>query len=52
MGRSDELGTVEEGKLADLVILNADPLQDVRNTRAIHKVIKGGQVLHPALCCD
>jgi imidazolonepropionase-like amidohydrolase len=52
MGRADELGTVEEGKIADLVILNADPLQDIRNTRTIHRVIKGGQVLDPALCCE
>ena len=52
MGQANELGTVEEGKIADLLILNADPLQDVRNTRAIHRVVKGGEVLDPAKCCD
>jgi len=39
---SDEIGTIEEGKWADLVILNADPLEDIRNTRDIWMVIKGG----------
>lgn len=51
MGRSADLGTVEEGKLADLVILDADPLADIRNTRAIHRVLKGGKLFDPADCC-
>lgn len=48
MGRAAELGTVEPGKLADLVILDADPLADIRNTRRIHRVIKGGRDFDPA----
>ena len=43
----DDLGTVEPGKLADLVILNADPLVDVRNWRDIHLVMKGGTLHRP-----
>jgi imidazolonepropionase-like amidohydrolase len=39
------LGTVEEGKAADLVILDADPLPDIRNTRKISGVILGGKYL-------
>jgi imidazolonepropionase-like amidohydrolase len=39
-----ETGTIESGKLADLVILDADPLVDIRNARRINTVIKGGQV--------
>jgi imidazolonepropionase-like amidohydrolase len=38
------LGGIEAGKLADLVLLDADPLADIRNTRKIRAVIKGGRV--------
>jgi imidazolonepropionase-like amidohydrolase len=37
-------GTIEPGKTADLVLLNADPLADIRNTRRIEAVIKGGRL--------
>ncbi len=47
LNKEDELGTVEPGKFADLVILDADPLQDITNTQEIHLVIKGGLVLDP-----
>jgi imidazolonepropionase-like amidohydrolase len=36
------MGTVEEGKSADLVFLNANPLDDIRNTRRIHSVVLRG----------
>lgn len=39
------VGTVEAGKLADLVVVNADPLQDIRNTQKIQWVIQDGKVL-------
>jgi hypothetical protein len=42
-----EFGTVAEGRLADLLILDADPLTDVTNLRRIHRVVKGGVVLDP-----
>jgi imidazolonepropionase-like amidohydrolase len=41
-GRDTELGTLEPGKRADLVVLDADPLADVRNYRRIHAVLKDG----------
>ncbi len=47
MGRAALLGTIEAGKLADLVVLDADPLDDIRNTQAIHRVVKGGAILDP-----
>jgi imidazolonepropionase-like amidohydrolase len=37
------LGTIEPGKAADLIVLDRDPLQDIRNTRAIHAVYLGGR---------
>lgn len=39
-----EFGTLEAGKLADIAILDADPLADIRNARKIHTIIKGGNV--------
>jgi hypothetical protein len=42
------LGSIEPGKLADLVILDADPLADIRNTRRIFRVIRGGIVCDPS----
>jgi hypothetical protein len=41
----DRLGTVEPGKLADLVIANADPLKDVRNLLEIEWVVQDGKVV-------
>jgi imidazolonepropionase-like amidohydrolase len=43
MGRQAEVGTLEKGKSADLVILDADPLADIKNTRKIFKVMKAGE---------
>lgn len=42
-GTQEEIGTVEEGKLADLVLLDADPLQDIHNTQAIAGVVLKGR---------
>jgi amidohydrolase family protein len=39
-----DLGTVEQGKLADIVILNADPLGDIQNTKKISAVVFNGRV--------
>jgi len=43
MGQQNDLGTLQKGKWADLVILDADPLADIKNTRKIFKVMKAGE---------
>jgi imidazolonepropionase-like amidohydrolase len=44
LGVDRELGTIEVGKIADLVVLSADPTRNIRNTRAIRLVVKGGVI--------
>jgi imidazolonepropionase-like amidohydrolase len=46
MGREDDLGTIEAGKFADLVVLSADPTTDVAAFRQLTHVVRGG-VLRP-----
>ena len=48
MGRSDTLGTIEKGKIADLVLLDANPLEDIGNTRKINAVVIGGRLISEA----
>lgn len=48
LGLSDSLGTVEEGKIADLVLLGANPLKDIRNTQQIRAVVVNGRYLDRA----
>ncbi len=45
LGALDSLGTVAEGKIADLVLLDANPLQDVRNVDRIRAVVANGRLL-------
>lgn len=44
-GREKELGTIGRGKLADLVLLDANPLVDIGNTRRINAVVANGRYL-------
>jgi hypothetical protein len=50
LGATDSLGSVAPGRVADLVLLEGDPLADVRNTRRIEAVIQAGRLwTRPAL---
>jgi hypothetical protein len=44
-GKIQEMGTLETGKVADLVLLDANPLEDIRNTRKISMVVLRGRVI-------
>ena len=42
---SDDLGTLEAGKLADIVIIDGDPLADISNLLNVAVVVKGGKIV-------
>ena len=45
LGKLDSFGTIERGKVADLILLDADPLKDIRNIEKINTVVFGGKVI-------
>ena len=45
LGKAEDMGSVQEGKLADLVLLNADPIADIDATKNIALVMKAGQII-------
>jgi len=45
LGKRDSLGTIEPGKTADLVLLDANPLEDISHSRKINAVVLGGKFL-------
>ncbi|HEY4219636.1 MAG TPA: amidohydrolase family protein [Gemmatimonadaceae bacterium] len=47
MGVSDKLGSIETGKLADLFVIQGNPLTDIKNTRNVQMVMKSGYIYDP-----
>ena len=48
MGVDKDRGVIAAGKLADMVLIDGDPTQNIRDTNKIVTVIKGGRVYDPA----
>jgi imidazolonepropionase-like amidohydrolase len=44
MGAQDSLGTIEVGKIANMIVLDKNPVADIRNTLSINSVIKRGVI--------
>jgi imidazolonepropionase-like amidohydrolase len=46
--RSEELGTLEAGKVADVLVIDGDPLANIEDTRKVETVVRGGRVFKPS----
>ncbi len=45
LGISNEVGAIQNGLIADLIVLNENPLEDIRNTQKIYAVIQNGRII-------
>jgi cytosine/adenosine deaminase-related metal-dependent hydrolase len=44
LGRAGDVGSIEGGKLADILVMDANPLDDIRNTNTLRYVMKNGRL--------
>ena len=47
MKRDSELGSIAQGKLADMILVNGDPTANITDIRKVEVVVKGGAVMYP-----
>jgi imidazolonepropionase-like amidohydrolase len=47
LGIDDQVGTIGPGKVANLLVLERNPLTDIRNTRSLDRVILKGRLIDP-----
>jgi len=52
LGLNEILGTIEVGKIADIIIVNGDPLQNLKCLRNVPYVIKNGELVNPSWCLN
>jgi imidazolonepropionase-like amidohydrolase/Tol biopolymer transport system component len=52
LGMETELGSIEKGKLADLIVLDRNPLEDIRNSESVNLVVLNGRVLDAKMLND
>ena len=52
LGSNDRFGSFEEGKVADFLVLNANPPEDIRNTRQIHQFWMDGRTVERRALAD
>jgi imidazolonepropionase-like amidohydrolase len=45
LGHADRLGTLEAGKIADVLVLSANPLENISNIRSIEMVLRDGKII-------
>jgi len=45
-GVADHLGTIQEGKLADLIVVSGNPLENISNIRKVEMVVKDGNMVN------
>jgi imidazolonepropionase-like amidohydrolase len=45
--QAEDVGTLQAARRADLIVLDADPTADIKNTRTIHAVYVGGRLVQP-----
>ena len=49
LGASDQVGSIQKGRYADLIAVDGDPLRDISEMRKVRFVMKGGVIYKPAL---